>query len=213
MDEALRVAPSDYWRYMLIALRPETKDANFTWKEFQARVNADLNDVLGNFIHRTLTFIKNNFSGSLPSPGAFDERDKAILSGIKEAPRKAGVNFDECKLREALQVVIDLARDGNLYLSESEPWHTIKRDPVRARTTMFICAQLVRSLAILLAPFIPTTADSIWSQLGLQGSVTGARWEDAGEIRLQEGHAIGAPTPLFKKITDEQIKDYTRDTN
>jgi methionyl-tRNA synthetase len=213
MDEALRVAPSDYWRYMLIALRPETKDANFTWKEFQARVNADLSDVLGNFIHRTLTFIKNNFSGSLPSPGAFDERDKAILSGIKEAPRKAGVNFDECKLREALQVVIDLARDGNLYLSESEPWHTIKRDPVRARTTMFICAQLVRSLAILLAPFIPTTADSIWSQLGLQGSVNSARWEDAGEIRLREGHAIGAPTPLFKKITDEQIKDYTRNTN
>jgi len=208
MDEALLVAPSDYWRYILIALRPETKDANFTWKEFQARVNADLNDVLGNFIHRTLTFIKNNFSGSLPAPGEFDERDKAILTRLKESPKTAAMNLDQCKLREGLSVAIDLARDGNLYLSESEPWHTIKREPVRARTTMFICAQLVRSLAILLAPFIPTTAGSIWSQLGLQDGVTSACWEEAGEIRLGEGHVIGDPTPIFKKISDEQIKDH-----
>jgi methionyl-tRNA synthetase len=208
MDEALLVAPSDYWRYILIALRPETKDANFTWKEFQARVNADLNDVLGNFIHRTLTFIKNNFSGSLPAPGEFDERDKAILTRLKESPKTAAMNLDQCKLREGLSVAIDLAREGNLYLSESEPWHTIKREPVRARTTMFICAQLARSLAILLAPFIPTTAGLIWSQLGLQDGVTSACWEEAGEIRLGEGHAIGDPTPIFKKISDEQIRNY-----
>jgi len=213
MDEALQVAPSDYWRYMLIALRPETKDANFTWREFQARVNADLNDVLGNFIHRTLTFIKSNYSGSLPGPGELDERDKVILSKIKEAPERAGANFDECKLREALQVAVDLARDGNLYLSETEPWHAMKQDPARARTTMFICAQLVRSLAILLAPFTPGAADSIWSQLGLGGSVTSARWEDAGETFLHEGHAIGVPAPLFKKITDEQIQSSTRGTD
>jgi len=213
MDEALQVAPSDYWRYMLIALRPETKDANFTWREFQARVNADLNDVLGNFIHRTLTFIKSNYSGSLPGPGELDERDKVILSKIREAPERAGANFDECKLREALQVAVDLARDGNLYLSETEPWHAMKQDPARARTTMFICAQLVRSLAILLAPFTPGAADSIWSQLGLGGSVTSARWEDAGETFLHEGHAIGVPAPLFKKITDEQIQSSTRGTD
>jgi len=208
MDEALRVAPSDYWRYILIALRPETKDANFTWKEFQARVNADLNDVLGNFIHRTLTFIKNNFSGSLPAPGEFDEREKTVLARLKESPARAGMSLDQCKLREGLSAVIDLAREGNLYLSESEPWHTIKREPARASTTMFICAQLVRSLAILLAPFTPTTAELIWSQLGLQDGVTSARWEEAGEIRLGEGHVIGDPTPIFKKISDEQIKDY-----
>lgn len=209
MDEALRVAPSDYWRYLLIALRPETKDANFTWKEFQARINADLNDVLGNFIHRTLTFIKNNFSGSLPTPGEFDERDRTVLARLEESPKTAAMNLDQCKLREGLSVAIDLARDGNLYLSESEPWHTIKREPVRARTTMFICAQLVRSLAILLAPFMPTTAESIWSQLGLQGGVTSARWDEAGEMRLPEGHIIGDPTPIFRKISDEQIGDYT----
>ena len=209
MDEALRVAPSDYWRYVLIALRPETKDANFTWKEFQARINADLNDALGNFIHRTLTFIKNNFSGLLPTPGEFDERDKAVLARLRESPKTAGMNLDQCKLREGLSVAIDLAREGNLYLSESEPWHTIKREPVRARTTMFICGQLVRSLAILLAPFMPTTSESIWSQLGLQGGVTTANWHEAGEIGLPEGHVLGDPTPIFKKISDEQIRDYT----
>ena len=210
MDEALHIAPPDYWRYLLIALRPETKDANFTWKDFQARVNADLNDVLGNFIHRTLTFIKNNFSGSLPAPGELDERDNAILGRLRDSPARAGAYLDQCKLREALSVVIDLARDGNLYLSESEPWHTIKRDPVRAHTTMFICSQLVRSLAILLAPFLPTTAESIWSQLGLQGFSASARWEEAGEIRLREGHQIGQPAPVFKKISDQQIRGWDR---
>jgi methionyl-tRNA synthetase len=119
--------------------------------------------------------------------------------------------LDQCKLREGLSTVIDLAREGNLCLSENEPWHTIKQDPARARTTMFICAQLVRSLAILLAPFLPTTADSIWSQLGLQNGPSKARWEEAGEIRLREGHAIGDPAPLFKKISDEQIKSHTHD--
>ena len=118
--------------------------------------------------------------------------------------------LDQCKLREGLSAVIDLARDGNLYLSESEPWHTIKRDPVRARTTMFVCAQLVRSLAILLAPFLPTSAESIWSQVGLQNGLSGTRWEEAGEIRLHEGHVIGDPAPLFKKITDQEIKSHTQ---
>lgn len=210
MDEALQVAPADYWRYLLIAIRPETKDANFTWKDFQARVNSDLNDVLGNFIHRTLTFIKNNFSGSIPAPGEFNERDKAMLARLQESPRKASMALDQCKLREGLSAVIDLARDGNLYLSESEPWHAIKRDPVRARTTMFVCAQLVRSLAILLAPFLPASAESIWSQVGLQNGLSGTRWEEAGEIRLREGHMIGDPMPLFRKITDQEIKSHTQ---
>ena len=205
MDEALQVAPADYWRYFLIAIRPETKDANFTWKDFQARVNSDLNDVLGNFVHRTLTFIKNNFSGKIPSPGEFNELDKAILAKLQGAPKKASAALDQCKLREGLSAVIDLARDGNLYLSESEPWHSIKREAVSARTTMFICAQLVRSLAVLLAPFLPTTADSIWAQLGLQNGVSKRRWEEAGEILLREGHVIGDPVPLFKKISDDQI--------
>jgi len=206
MDEALRLAPSDYWRYLLIAIRPETKDANFTWKDFQARINADLNDVLGNFVHRTLTFIKNNYSGLLPNPGEFEERDKAVLAKLQESPVKASIYLDQCKLREGLSVVIDLAREGNLYLSESEPWHTIKTEPARARTTIFVSAQLVTSLAILLAPFLPTTAESIWSQVGLEGSVTSARWEDSGQTRLHQGHVIGEPAPIFRKITDEQIK-------
>jgi methionyl-tRNA synthetase len=208
IDETLRVAPADCWRYVLIAIRPETKDANFTWKDFQARVNADLNDALGNFIHRTLTFIKNNFSGSVPAPGEFNERDKAILARLRESPKKASMALDQCKLREGLSAVIDLAREGNLYLSESEPWHAIKRDPVRARTTMFICAQLVRSLAILLAPFLPATGESIWSQVGFQNGLSEVRWEEAGEVRLREGHVIGDPVPLFKKISDEEIRSH-----
>ncbi len=213
MDEALRVAPSDYWRYLLIAMRPETRDANFTWRDFQARVNADLNDALGNFVHRTLTFIKNNFSGSVPSPGKFGERDEAFLERLSEAPRKAGALLDECKLREGLAAVVELAREGNLYLSENEPWHAIKTDPARARTIMFVCAQLVGALALLLAPFMPDTAQSIWSQIGLPGSVSNARWDDAGKPSLKEGHAIGNPAPIFRKITDDQIKQHIMESS
>ncbi len=206
MDEALRVAPSDYWRYVLIALRPETKDANFTWKEFQARVNADLNDVLGNFVHRTLTFIKSNFAGSIPSASELADRDRKVFERLRECHQKAEMELDQCKLREGLSAVMDVAREGNLYLSETEPWHKIKLDPADARTTMFVCAQLVRSLAIMLTPFMPVMAESVWSQLGIQASLASARWKEAGEIGVSEGHLIGTPVPLFKKISDDQIK-------
>ena len=134
---------------------------------------------------------------------------------IASSSEKILENYSDKNLEASYRFIKD-----NIYLKAvvnpktgKQMLEMIKQNPIRARTTMFMCAQLVGSLAILLAPFIPTTADSIWWQLGLQGSVNSARWEDAGEIRLQEGHAIGAPTPLFKKITNEQIKDYTRNTN
>ena len=114
---------------MLIAIRPESRDANFTWRDFETHVNSELNDVLGNFVHRTLTFVSNQFEGIVPKPGTLDEKDEAIKKEIEEAPSKIASLLDDFQLRGGLAQAIELARTGNQYLSELEPWHLIKTDP------------------------------------------------------------------------------------
>jgi methionyl-tRNA synthetase len=199
IDEALKVAPGEYWRYVLIAIRPEARDANFTWHEFDAHVNTELNDVLGNFIHRTLTFINNQFDSSIPKPNALDEKDEAIRTLIDQAPGRVGLLLDEFQLKGGLGAIIDLARSGNQYLSEREPWHLIKSDRAKASTTLYFAAQLVACLQILLTPFLPETSKQIREQLNLHPT-TRELWGDAGQLRLEAGHKIGKPKPLFHKV-------------
>jgi methionyl-tRNA synthetase len=199
IDEALKYAPAEYWRYVLIAIRPETRDANFTWREFETHVNAELNDVLGNFIHRTLTFINNQFGSTIPNPGKFDVKDEAIKEGLEQAPGTIGSLLDGFQLRSGLAATIELARNGNQYLSEREPWHLIKTDPPKTATTLYLATQLVAALETLLLPFLPETSKGIREQLNL-GPTTQQRWSDAGTFRLEAGHRIGKATPLFHKV-------------
>lgn len=206
IDEALKIAPAEYWRYVLIATRPETHDANFTWREFESHVNSEINDVIGNFIHRTLTFIKDNFSGRIPSPGSFDGTDEEFKSKLADSYRTVSQFFDDFKLKDALAAVVSLARDGNQYLSDREPWHTLKSDRERTATTIYLSAQLVRTLAILLYPFLPKTSRSIWSQLGLAEGPADAKWDSAGQLEVQAGHVIGNPVPLFRKVKAREIE-------
>ena len=199
IDEALKYAPAEYWRYVLIAIRPETRDANFTWREFETRVNAELNDVLGNFIHRTLTFINNQFDSTIPELGKLDEKDEAIKKEIEQAPRKIGSLLDAFQLRSGLAATIELARIGNQYLSEREPWHLIKTDRAKTSTTLYLATQLVAALETLLLPFLPETSKRIREQLNLDPT-TPESWLDAGSLRLSAGHKIGKATPLFHKV-------------
>lgn len=210
IDEALKVAPADYWRYILIAIRPEAHDANFTWREFESHVNSELNDVIGNFVHRTLTFIKTNFDGCIPVPGPLDELDRKFVQRISESPTTVGRLFDNFRLRDALAAVVHLSRDGNQYLSDREPWHTVKSDRQRTATTIYLSVQLARTIAILLFPFTPKTSRSIWAQLGLSGSPADQRWETAGKLTVPSGHEIGAPTPLFRKVKAAEIESLLR---
>ena len=199
IDEALKVAPAEYWRYVLIAIRPETRDANFTWHEFETHVNAELNDVLGNFVHRTLTFVNNQFDSTIPQPGELDERDEAIKNEIEQASRKISELLDHFQLRSGLAAAIELARKGNQYLSEREPWHLIKTDRTKTATTLYLAAQLVATLEILIAPFLPETSLRIREQLNL-GDGTPEKWSNAETLRLQVGHRIGKAIPLFHKV-------------
>jgi methionyl-tRNA synthetase len=198
IDEALKVAPAEYWRYILIAIRPEARDANFTWRDFEAHINSELNDVLGNFVHRTLTFVNNQFDSKIPEPHELDEKDEALKSRIEASPLKVGSLFDQFQLRSALGETIELARAGNQYLSEREPWHLIKKDKDKASTTLYFATQLVRSISILISPVLPETAQKIRDQLNLTHEV---KWSDAGKLELEVGHTIGKATPLFHKIS------------
>jgi methionyl-tRNA synthetase len=203
IDEALKVAPSEYWRYVLIATRPEARDANFTWREFEAHTNSELNDVLGNFVHRTLTFIKNRFDSRIPEPAELDSKDLQIKEEIERAPSKIGSLMDNFELKGSLAAIIELARTGNQYLSDREPWHLIRTDPRKTATTLYIATQLVRSIGILISPFLPDTRRAIANQLNLP-DVSSMRWSDAGKLDLKPGHMIGQPTPLFHKISAPQ---------
>lgn len=197
MDDALKVAPGEYWRYVLMAIRPELRDANFTWRDFEMHVNNELNDVLGNFIHRTLVFLNKNFDGKIPKQEILDEKDEEFKRQISDAPKNTTVLLDQFQLKNALASIIELARTGNQYLSEREPWHLIKVDRGKTATTLFLASQLVRTLGILISPYLPETAGRISDQLGVTRDL---HWNEAGKLDLEPGHQIGQPEPLFHKI-------------
>lgn len=205
IDEALELAPVDFWRYSLIASRPETKDASFSLNDLETYVNSDLNDVLGNFIHRTLTFITNNFQGKVPERKILDKDDDELIKAIQETPKIVADLIEAFKLRAGLKEIIGLARKGNNYLSIKEPWHQIKTNKTATGTTLNICIQVVRSLAILLSPFIPNSSKEIWNLLKIQEDLAKTPWDTAGQLAIPVGYSITAPKTLFSKIDGKEL--------
>ncbi len=203
IDEALELFPPDYWRYFLMATRPETKDTNFSWELFIEKVNADLNDSFGNFIHRTLTFINTQFNGSIPKPEALDEDDQKILNTLKEKVETIAQKIEECHLQAAANDVISISRLGNQYLNEKEPWKLIKENRSKAAGILYITAQIVKALAIVSAPFIPSTAEKIWKAINMPGNVHEQRWDEALKP-LPPNHKISKAKPLFQKIEESE---------
>lgn len=196
IDEALEMFPVDYWRYALISIRPETKDSDFTWKIFIEKVNSDLNDTLGNFIHRTLKFINAYFNSEIPKPMDLDELDKSILNAIAEKVKSVNDALSNFQLQLALRESVELSRIGNKYFNDKKPWETIKADLRVTANTLYVSAQIVKALAILLEPFIPFTAKKICDLLNLPEKIS---WDDAVKP-LQSGHKIKNAEPLFSKI-------------
>jgi len=202
IDEALEMFPADYWRYALMANRPETSDTNFTWKIFLEKVNSDLNDTLGNFIHRTLTFINNYYDGKIPKPEKLDDLDRKMLDAISEYFKRIDENLSGFHIQAATRKIIELAREGNKYLNEKKPWKTIKSNQQSAATALYIAAQVVKALAIILKPFIPLTAEKIRRYLNLPADL---KWEDAVNP-IEAGHKINEVEPIFKKINVPEEK-------
>ena len=199
IDEALQLFPADYWRYFIMATRPETKDLNFSWELFIEKINSDLNDTFGNFIHRTLAFMNAQFNGEVPQPEALDEDDKQILETLKEKVETVAKEIEDCGLQSAANTMISISRMGNQYLNEKEPWNLIKKDREKAASIIYVAAQIVKALAIVSAPFIPFAAEELWKTLNLPGSVHEQKWDEALKP-LPANHKIAKAKPLFQKI-------------
>ncbi len=205
IDEALDMFPVDYWRFFLIATRPEGKDSNFSWDIFLDKINADLNDTYGNFIHRTLTFVNSKFGAEVPAATKLDADDQKILDGIKEKVEAIQSDLEAAKLQSAANTLISLSRLGNQYLNGKEPWKLLKTDPEKAATIFYVAVQVVKALAVASSPFMPSRAEQIWQTLGLQGNVAEKRWDEA-VASLESGHKICKPQPLFQKIDANEAK-------
>ncbi len=208
LDEYLVDFPNkqDVLRYVLCANAPETKDNDFTWKDFQTRNNSELVAILGNFINRTIVLTHKYFEGKVPKLNTLSELDKATIEEIKTYPQKIGLLLETYKFREALFELMNLARLGNKYLTENEPWKTIKTDIERTQTSINISLQICANLAILMEPFLPFSAKKLQKMINI-GSL---KWFEVGNSELlKEGHKIEEAELLFERIEDAEIEKQT----
>ncbi|MCX6273966.1 MAG: methionine--tRNA ligase [Bacteroidetes bacterium] len=192
----------DVLRYVLCSTFPENKDNDFTWKDFQTRNNSELVAILGNFVNRTLVLTQNYFGGKVPQHGKPNERDQECIAAIQQAKKLISENIEKYKFREAQQALMDLARAGNKYLAETEPWKTIKTDEAQTATILYIALEVTTYLALLMEPFLPNTASKLNRMLNLEKT----DWKNATGQILKAGHVLGAAELLFEKIEDEIIE-------
>ena len=192
----------DVLRYVLTANAPETKDNNFTWKDYQDRNNNELLAIFGNFVNRTLVLTHKYFEGKVPAMINLNEKDQAAIEEMNQYPDKIANLLDTYKFREGLSELMNLARLGNRYLTENEPWKQFKTDPERVKTVLALSMQIVAKLAILSEPFLPFSAKKLQAMIGLE--VSG--WNQAKEtILLNENATIGEVELLFTKVEDETV--------
>ena len=192
----------DVLRYVLTANAPETKDNNFTWKDFQERNNSELVGVYGNFVNRALQLTKKYWNGVVPACGELQEIDRQTLAEFKDVKKKVEELLDVFKFRDALKEAMNLARIGNKYIADCEPWKVAKTDMKRVETILNISLQLVANLAIAFEPFLPFSSDRLRKMIGLDTF----DWNQLGATDLlQPGHQLGEPALLFEKIEDTVI--------
>lgn len=192
----------DVLKYVLCANAPETKDNDFTWKDFQTRNNSELVAIFGNFVNRTIVLTHKYFGGKVPAKGELTDYDKQTIEEISLYPEKIGRSIEQYRFREALNELMNLARTGNKYLTENEPWKTIKTDEARTATVLNISLQICANLAVLASPFMPMTAEKLTKMLNMQP----VAWFEAGNVDLlSESTEINAPELLFEQIDDKTI--------
>ncbi|MCQ5376739.1 MAG: methionine--tRNA ligase [Candidatus Methanomethylicia archaeon] len=204
IDGYLKNFEPDPMRYYLISTAPLDRDADFSVDDFIKRYNDELADVLGNFIHRTLTFIEKFFDSKVPK-AQLGDGDREMLTKISKAQSEVASSIEALDFRGALMAVMALARDGNKYLNDSAPWASIKADPGKAAASLFTSSQVVKAIASLISPFMPFTAEKILQMLNVSVNIHSEKWE-AASSPLPEGHAIGKPFPLFKKIQPADVQ-------
>lgn len=209
LNEYLEDMPGkqDVLRYVLTANAPETKDNDFTWKEFQARNNNELVAVLGNFVNRALVLTGKYFEGRVPEVGELADYDREVLAELPRMRASLEDNIEHYRFREALKDAMNFARLGNKYLADTEPWKVIKTDPARVATILNIALQITANTAIAIEPFMPFTAAKMWRMLAMEPLA----WDVLGNFDIvPAGHATGTPELLFEKIEDAVIEKQLR---
>jgi methionyl-tRNA synthetase len=201
--EFLNLFPADLLRYTLAANLPETRDTDFYWKEFQLRNNSELADILGNFINRTFTFLHKHFDGKVPARNKLKKIDEDMLKAIASYPERVAELFEKFKIRDGVNEIMNLARDGNKYFNDSEPWVTIKSNKEKCGTTLNICLQAIYTLTELFYPVLPFSCEKLFKMLNAKP----VEWKESGKSFLKEGHQISSAEILFPKIEDEVIEE------
>ncbi len=201
IDEALRIIEDpDYWRFALIRMRPETKDTNFTWREFYRIVNDELNDDIGNFIHRVLSLTYRGFNGEVPRPKRISDVDEEFISKCKSLFKDYVDKMYNAELKAASEIILEIARNGNQFLNQREPWKLLKTSAEEAASALYVLINVVRGLILQLAPITPNAALRGWKMLQLGDSIKPGDMRTAFEYAIEPGHRISRPEPLFRKL-------------
>lgn len=207
MDQALDILPADYWRWWLLSHAPESSDSEFTWENFQASVNKDLADVLGNFVSRVTKFCRSKFGETVPEGGSCGPDEEALIEALTTRIRAYESHMQAMEVRKSAGELRAIWVAGNEYLQSAAPWATFKEDPDKAAMQIRLALNLIRLYAVLGAPFIPDAAASMLAAMNTQDDT----WPDdvpAALTTLKPGHAFTVPDVLFAKITDEQREDW-----
>ena len=208
---------SDLLRYYMVINAPLNKDTDFSWDDFQRRINNELTDNLGNFIHRTFTFTNKFFDGKIPEKGSYDKEDEEFEEKIKALPDIVAECIDTFKFRDGLQEIMTLAKEANKYFNDKKPWKGVKEDIESAKTCLYLSNQLVHVLSIVLTPYIPESVQKIREVLNMptehvdgftkfEERIPSVKWDESKEF-LEPEYEINKATPLFAKIEDEIIKE------
>lgn len=203
LRDFLREFPADYLRYYLAAITSYNQlDVNFDWDDFQKRINNELIANIGNFIHRTLTFVWTKYSGEIPEPEACDEADEEFEDRICKIAEDVAREIEKNELSRGLKKIIEFSTFCNQYFQRKQPW----TDKEKAKTCLYLSANAVRTLAILLEPYIPFSTEKLWKLLNLKTTVHEQNWSSASKKVITKGHKINKPKILFKKVENETIK-------
>lgn len=203
LKEFLQYYPADYLRYYLISINPYSQDdLNFDWDDFAVRINSELIGNLGNLVNRALGFTKKTFDGVVPQPDTFDDKDKEAEQKIKGFASEVGTLLEQNHLDRALKKVMEFSMYFNQYFQHKEPW----KKNAGMNTCVYLSANAVASISVALYPFLPSSAEKIWKQLGLSGKIAEKSWDSISELMLKPSHKIGEISPLFAKVEDEDIK-------
>jgi len=203
LDEYLENFEPGLLRYVLGTTLPETKDSDFSWKDFQARVNSELADILGNFVFRTTSFTQRFYDGAVPTPEGFDEKDTEALQSIEQQKELIAKAYESFKFREAIAETMNLARIGNRYFTETEPWKTRKENPQKCANTLYVCTQICGALSLLFHPALPEKMSKLRGQLGIPQNIT---WDQINGQLVPADNLIAEQGILFEKIEDDIVE-------